>query len=470
MNSNGNLKKGVIWSSISSFSRYVLQFGGIIILARLLSPSEYGIIGIMAVFISVADIVIDAGLCGAIIKKENVRDIDYSTLSTFNLIVSIIIYLIYYLSAPLLAEYYEQPTLTSLLRVYSLSILIFAITIAPKAKLTKSLRFKTLSLISIISGTLGLIAAIVLACNGYGPMSLVMQYLTNAIVSSILTLYFSKFHISFGFSKDSFVEQFSFGFNTTIANTLKSVSENIYNNIIGKTANLMQTGYFTQSLKLMNVPVGFFYSLIDGTYFPVLSQIHNEEEFREKMKDVNNKTLSIVLLLFSFGISLNKEIVYILLGEKWIDMSWSLFMLLISGLFITWGNIGRNIIKSTGKTFLILKYESIVFIISILCLVSIYKLGYEVIVSSYLAISIIKSIYINYLAGKIIKYNLVEQIAPLRSIAFFSILMILINTYIKVENYWLSLIIRFIVNMTLFSTYLILYKPSFFKMFKYGKK
>lgn len=309
--SSSNIKKGIVWSSINSFARYGLQFGGMMILARLLSPVEYGLIGITAIFISVAEIITDSGLSGAIIKKENAKSIDYATLATFNLVVSVLIYLIYYILAPYVAKYYNQPQITSLLRVYSISILIFAFTIVPKTKLTKELRFKTLSVISIISGSLGLVVAIIMAFKECGPMSFVGQYITNALVSSVLIMYCSKYKVVFSFSKNSFLEQFTFGFNTTVANTLKSISENIYNNVVGITSSISQTGYYTQALKLTNVPVRFFCTLIDGTYFPVLSQIHDKNEFNKKIKSINEKTLAIIVVLFAMTLSFRKEIIYI---------------------------------------------------------------------------------------------------------------------------------------------------------------
>lgn len=466
MYSNNSIKKGIIWSSFSSLSKYVLQFGGIMILARLLSPAEYGLIGVMTIFISVADIIIDSGLCGAIIKKEKVKPIDYATLATFNLVVSVLIYLIYYILAPYVAEYYNQPQITSLLRVYSISILIFAFTIVPKTKLTKELRFKTLSLINIISGTFGLAVAIIMALSGCGPMSLIGQYLTNALVSSVLIMYYSKNKVAFSFSKNSFLEQFSFGFNTTVANILKSISTNIYNNVVGITSSIYQTGYYTQALKLTNVPVNFFCTLIDGTYFPVLSQVHDKNEFNSKIRNVNEKTLTIVVVLFVMALSFRKEIIYILLGEKWMAMDWTLIMLLCAGLFITWGELGRNIIKSSGKTFLILRYETVVFILSMGCLLFTLKKGYEAIVVTFLFMSVLKSIYINYIAGKIIDINLFQQQKQFKILLLFSILLVSVSFCISCESYMLSLIVRGGVSIIIYSIYIYMFRRSVLNHFK----
>lgn len=471
MASSRNIKSGILWSSISSFSRYALQFGGIMILARLLTPEDYGLIGLMTVFISVADVIIDSGLSGAIIKKENATNIDFKTLTTFNLIVSIFIYLLFFINAPLLAAYYDKPDLSILLRVYGLYILIFALSVSPKARLTKDLRFKTISIINIVSGITGLVTAIVMALNGYGPMSLVGQYLANAFVSTTLIIFLSNYKITFGFSYKSFKDQFSFGVNTTLANTLKSLSENIYNNVIGKSASIIQTGYYSQATKLMNVPVGFFFNVIDGTYFPVMSQIHDKEEFAKSIQSLNFRTETFVIILFTTAISLNKEIVYILLGEKWLEASWTLAMLFAAGLFITWGNLGRNIIKSLGKTFLILKYETVIFIASLLGLLLCAKYGYEVIVICFLIVSLLKSIYINFLAGKEINITLYSQIKSVAILSILSLFLLVGTSYVEIDNIWLSLVCKGVLLCVAYFLYIMKYNQSLLKKFiKHGSR
>lgn len=456
--SSKNIKRGIIWSSVSSFARYALQFAGVMILARLLTPSDYGLIGILAVFISVADILVDSGLAGAIIKKENAKPIDFSTLTTYNLAVSLSLYAIYYFVAPFVSDFYHIPSLRSLMRLYALTILVFAISVAPKARMTKNLRFKALSIINVISGTTGLVTAIVMALNGFGAYSLVGQYLANAIVSTFIICIVSSYHFSLGFSMTSFKEQFAFGFNTTVANTLKSISENIFNSVIGKVSTVRQTGFYTQALRLMNVPVGFFYNIIDNTYFPVMSQIHDRQKFNDNIHKLDDKTFTIVLMLFSLAISLNKEIVLILLGEKWLGTEWTLSMLLLAGLFITWGNLGRNIIKSLGKTFLILKYEGLIFVLSIIGILLTSKIGYEAIVMAFVMISIVKSIYINFLAGKLIDISLWKQLSPFATIGLISILCVIVNKTISINCIWLSTVAKTLIGLVLFGGYYIIHK------------
>ena len=313
------IKKGLIWNSISNFSRYGLMLISTMVLARLLTPEDYGLIGIISVFIAVAEIITSAGLGGAVIKKINTSDIDFSTLTTYNLGVSISIYLIFYFIAPFIADIYSKPIIESLIRIYSLVIPIHAFSIAPQVSLTKELKFKTLSIIHLLGGISGLCTAIILAKNNFGVYSLIGQYLTQATIVSVLLLYTSKYKVKFGFSKACFKEQFSFGFNTTLASILKSFSENIIGNIIAKTSSITQTGYYTQSNRLVHVPQNFFFNLIDHTFFPVLSQIEDRAQFTQRTRKLNERTNLILIFLFGIAIICCKELIYFLLGEKWMD-------------------------------------------------------------------------------------------------------------------------------------------------------
>ena len=303
-----NIRKGVFWNSINSIAKYGLVFIGTIVLARILTPEDYGLIGIMTVFITVAEVLIDSGLGGAIIKKKQVSEIDYSTLTVYNGVTSIIIYVIFYFSAPFISKFYDKPILEDLLRLYSIVILIFSITIVPRVRLIKQLQFKTLSIISLVAGICGLITAICLALMGFGVISLIWQYIINALVTSILLWTISKYKIKLKFSYQSFKEQFAFGMSTTLANSLKAISDNIYANVIGKISTITQTGYYSQSLRLANVPTNFLFNLIDSTFFPIFSQQTDKNDFIVKFNKINIRTVQIIIILFGAAFSICPQI------------------------------------------------------------------------------------------------------------------------------------------------------------------
>lgn len=406
------IRRGVFWNSLNSIARYGITFLGTIILARMLSPEDYGLIGILTVFISVAEVLIDAGLGGAVIKKNNATAIDYSTLTVYNLCASIVIYVIFFVIAPYVGSFYDKPVLERLLRLYSIVILIYSFTIVPRVQLIKQLRFKELSLISLISGIGGLVTAIVMAYLGFGTFSLIGQYICNALITTILVWVVSHYKITFQFSYASFKEQFAFGMNTTLANSLKAISENIYANVIGKTSSIHQTGYYTQSSRLSAVPTNFLSSLIDNTFFPIFSQETDKNEFSTKLSRLNQRTCCITVLMFGSAVPVCHELILILLGEQWLEAEQTLEILLVGSMFMSIAFIGRNILKCLAKTFLILKIEIYLILFSFLLLVIASFGGYYYIVICLLCASIVKAFCMNYIAYRQLGIGVMSLFKP----------------------------------------------------------
>lgn len=350
-----NVKNVFLWGTLSAIGRQGINFIATILLARLLLPSDYGIMGMMAVVISVSEIIIDAGLGGAIVKKEIVTPIDLATLTTYNVLVSLLLYIIIYFLAPLFADFYDVEALVLLLRIYALTIIVESFSIVPKVLVLRNLMLKQYALTNLVSGILGLVVAIILALWGWGTYSLVNQYLVSAVVFGILIYKFSGYRITIGFSYCSFKDLFAFGVNTTFANILRNISENIYNNIVAKIAFLNIAGYYSQSYKLQGVINSVQNTIIDSVLFPVLCK--EKHSLFERARNLNN----IVAFLFTnlcFLLMLNsKEIIVILLGDKWLGMELFLKPLFLIGIIQVFTSLYRNTLKSLGRTFDILKIE-----------------------------------------------------------------------------------------------------------------
>lgn len=467
------IKKGILWNSINAFARYGLVFVGTIVLARLLTPEDYGLIGILAVFISVAEVLIDAGLGGAVVKKVNVTSVDYSTLTVYNLLASVIIYISFFSIAPFVGSFYDNSVLEQLLRLYSIVILIHSITIVPRIALVKQLYFKTLSLISLISSISGLVVAIVLAHLGYGVYSLVWQYIINAVVSSVLTWYLSPYRFKFRkglrFSYSSFKEQFAFGINTTVANSIKSINDNIYANIIGKVSGLTLTGYYAQSYRLSSVPNNFMFSLIDNTFFPIFSQETDNAKFVKELGRLNNRTVCIIVILFGCAIPICKELIFILLGEQWLKAEMSLMILLVSSMFISISNIGRNIMKCKGETLMILKCEIRIFLFAMLLLAITSQLGYYYILSCLLIVSIVRFVLFNQVAYHLISVNVSLLFKPLLVAMAWVAVAVLVSYSISFLNlvFYVSLVFKLCIYAIVMLLWIIIYhKGIVYKIIK----
>ena len=404
------IRRGLIWNSVSNVSRYGLTFVGTMVLARLLSPADFGLIGIISVFIAVAEVLTDSGLGGAIIKKIGATETDFRTLTTYNIAASVILYLLYYALAPCVSDWYGELRLTNMIRIYSVVILIHSFAIAPKVLMTKQLRFKALSLINLASGVLGLAAGVLLAVLGYGVYSLIGQYIVHSLAYSALTMAVSRYRIRLGFSRASFVEQFEFGMNSTAANILNSISGNILGNFISKTSGIILNGYYTQSNRLLHAPQNFILNLIDSTLFPVLSQIGDRKAFSERIRKINGKTRLIIVILFGAGFTCCKELIYVLLGEKWMEAEWTFRILFVAAAFICLGNVERNVLKCLGYTRTILICEVLFFLSILVSLLAGWLTGgYETILYGYLASCILKCFILHWMSGRHIGPGLAGQ-------------------------------------------------------------
>lgn len=352
------IKRGVIWNSLLAFLGKGIAFLSTIILAHLLEPEVYGLMGMMAIFISVSETLMDAGLGGALIKKHNATTVDYSTLLVFNLVVSLALYGAIFIIAPFVAAYYSEPILTRLLRLYSIVIIIEAFYLSPRIKLIKELKFKEYALSSILSAITGLVVAVVLASLGFGIYSLIFQPIAGSAVFAIIVLIITRYHYSFRFSWESFREMFRFGFDTTIASTLKNASENIVVNSVARVAPLKQAGYYNQSYKLQNIVASVISTVIDNGLFPILSKEQDDKIISYSQK-INHYAIFLATTAFFVLFQNAYLVVYALLGNKWTGMVDYFQILLLAGIFQMYTALNRNVFKTLAKTSRIVRIELI---------------------------------------------------------------------------------------------------------------
>jgi len=226
--------KGVFWSSIQNFSTQINAFIVGIILARLLSPREFGLIGMLTIFIALSQTLVNSGLKDALIRNPDCTEEDYSTAFFFNIGISVSLYLILFVSAGLIADFYEEPKLTSLVRVLSLTLITNAFILIQKAKLTKELNFKLLTKVEVIASVSAGVIAIALAYYGFGVWSLVAKTLLISLFTGILYCFWSELTPRLIFSKKSFKEMFSFGSRLAALGIIDTIYLNMYYLIIGK--------------------------------------------------------------------------------------------------------------------------------------------------------------------------------------------------------------------------------------------
>ena len=350
--------KGVIWSTIERFSIQGVQFVLGIIMARILTPDDYGLIGMIYVFISISQVFIDGGFTNALIQKQNRDETDYSTVFYINIVISIIFYLVLYTSAPYISKYYNQPLLTDITRIYSINLILNSLVAIHKTKLMIAVDFKTQTKISfsaaLISGIVGVCAAL----NGYGVWAIVIQALVSTLLNIILSIYYVRWIPLLAFSVESFKKLFSFGSKLLVSSLISSIYSNLYVFAIGTKFSSYSLGLYTRADHFAHFASSNLGSILSRVSFPVLSQIQedNDRLIYAYKKYIQMSALIIFPLILGLcGIA--KPLILILLSEKWLDAVILLQILCFAYLWNSITTINLNLLNVKGRSDLVLKLE-----------------------------------------------------------------------------------------------------------------
>lgn len=368
-------RTAIIWNGISQFGQSGITLLSTILLARLLTPDDFGIIGIVTIFIAFSQMLVDSEMGGALLKKKEVTLTDYSTLFYYNLAVSLVLYGIIYLTAPYIADFYSRPCLVEVIRVISLCIVIHAFRVVQKIMLFRSLDFRTYAVITVVSGIISLLVAIWMAYNHYQYWALVWQQIVLATTNVILMGIHNRFIPILRFSKESFRYQFSFGIGLMGSNIVVTIANNISANIIAKISSLGFTGYYTQTSRITNFCQNTISSLMDQSIFPILAKLNKLDELRHYYHRLARWIIlicgGVTVLFVVFG----HWIIRIVLSEEWIAATWMFRILSIAILPASLQVLCRNIIKVTGNTRQIMYIETLKAIIVIIFLFAATFLG-----------------------------------------------------------------------------------------------
>lgn len=406
--------KGIIWSMIERFGNQAIQFFIGLVLARLLMPEDYGLIGMILVFISFAQVFVEGGFPSALIRKKNVTNDDYSTVFWFNFLVALVCYTMLFFSAPFIANFFEEPKLILITRIVGLNIIVSAFGIIQKTILTKELNFKsqaTVNLSSIlISGLLGLY----MAYEGYGVWALVVQNLSRNILMSTVFWFVSVWRPSFIFSTASFIELFKFGSNLLFSALINAVSENLYSIIIGKLYNAKSLGFYTRANQFQKLPVSSIYGAISAVSYPVLAELQNEQQKLKEGYMAMIKMIAFILFpIMAILAAISEPMIHVILTDKWLPSAPILQILCVIGAFYPLHAINLDILKIKGRSDLFLKLEIIKQSLNIAMIVICYRWGVLGLVWGSVVLNFI-CFYINsYFSKSLINYSTWSQIKDL---------------------------------------------------------
>ena len=311
--------KGVGWNSVDRIANYGIGFIIGIVLARLLSPEEYGLIGIIGIFTSIFNIILDSGLSTALIRKDGVTEEDYCTVFWTNLALSIGLTSVLFFSAPFIGNFFNRPELVPYIHVMAFILVINALSITQQARLTKNIDFKTQTKISLISHTLSGIIGIAMAYSGLGVWALVTQQMSSRLFTTLLLWFYNKWLPKLVFSWLSFKDLFGFSWKLLIAQIINTGFNQVYQAVIGKVYSPHILGQYTRAQqygRLVSASVG---DVVLKVSLPVMSSIQNEDERLLRAFRTIIKTTMLVSSVMLIGMAAcAKPLIYVLIGEKWL--------------------------------------------------------------------------------------------------------------------------------------------------------
>ena len=422
-----NLKKktvvGMVWSTFQRFGKMGIAFIANLVMARLLTPDDYGAIGILMIFIALSMVFIDAGFGNALIQKTNPTEEDYSTIFYFNLIISIAIFLLLFFTAPLIATFYKMELLCNLLRVLSLVLIINALSLIQDCRLRKEMNFKVLSIATVVSAIIGAIIGIYTAYIGYGVWSLVIYNIVEATIRSTILWFMCRWLPLFCFSWNSIKQLFKFGGFLLANSFLFTLRRSAIAIFMGKLYTATDLGYYSQAKKLEEVPVSGIQSVIGQVTFPLFAAVKDDMERLLTAQRKGNITLAFICIpLMTIFFILSQDLIIGLYTDKWASSIPYLRILCICGIFVSLQEVNANIITALGYSGLYFKWSIVKTIVLFVFLLIGSFFGIYGMLLAWLLQNFIAYLINALLSGKYTKYNFWQQSIDLMPIWCMSIL------------------------------------------------
>ena len=426
----GELKEktlsGVKWNAIGRFSTQGVSFVISILLARILTPSDYGVVGMIGIFMAIAQTFIDSGFGSALIRKNDCTDEDFSTAFYFNIAVGVICYLILFFSAPLIANFFDTPILRDIVRVLSINLFLNSLSIVQSAKLTAAVDFKSQAKVSLVATIVSGCVGLAMAYSGFGVWSLVYQSVSLSAVRTLLLWLITKWKPLRTFSKRSFKFLFGFGSKILSASLLHTIYANLSTILIGKFYKPSDLGYYTRGENLANLPSTNLTSILQGVTYPILAKIQDDDE---RLISVYRKYIRITSMIIFFGMflmaALAEPLILTLLTDKWQESVVFLQVFCFAYMFDHICQLNLNILYVKGRSDLVLRLEIIKKTISISMIVAAIPFGV-------LAICIARALYtqiaviINtYYTGKLFGLGYLAQVKDFIKYFLFSLFAVL---------------------------------------------
>ncbi len=419
--------KGVLWSSIERFSVQGVQFLVMLVIARILDPKDFGLVGMLAIFIAIAQTLVDSGFSQALIRRKNLSETDKSTAFYFNSVLSCIVYLILFFTAPFIASFYNEPELCKMLRAFGLIVIINGLNVVQLSLYRIAIDFQTQARASFLAAVISGVAGIVLAIKGYGVWALVSQQVINAIVVTVALWCFSCWRPKWIYSWKSFRELFSYGSKMMAVAIIDTVYNNVFGLVIGKVYNAASLGYYTQADRFTKLPSSNITGVIQNVTYPVLCSIQDEDDrLRADYRKLLKMSAFVIFPLMCILAGISYPLVEILLGEKWLFAASLIIPLSFGMMWYPIHAINLNLLQVKGRSDLFLKLEIMKKAILIVVLIIVIPFGVEVMCYSTIFTSLVSLCLNTYYTGKIINVGLLMQLKDLFGTLVLSMLIFII--------------------------------------------
>ena len=416
--------KGTFWSFAERFSSQSIHFLVMIIIARRLSPKEFGLIGMLAIFLAVAQSLIDSGFSQALIRKQERTDVDRNTVFYFNVVISLVLYFFLFFASPWVALFYNEPTLSEIMRVICLIVIINSLAVVQRANYVISIDFKTQTKATLFAAIISGIIGIYLAYHEYSVWALVYQHISYSVLNVIVLWTFSNWYPKWAYSWKSFKELFGFGSKLMISGLLDTLYRNIYQLVIGKAFSAESLGNFTNAHKFSDLPSSNLTTVLQRVTYPILCTIQDDDErLASAFRKFLRLSAFVIFPLMCGLAAVSYPLVDLVLGEKWHYTAILLVPLCFQMMWYPINSVNLNLLQVKGRSDLFLRLEIIKKIIGVTILFCSLPFGllamcYTGILSSVLCLAIN-----TYYTGKLINVGFFIQMKDISITLILSLIM-----------------------------------------------
>ena len=403
--------RALSWSFAESIGLQVVRFGIGIVLARTLTPAEFGLIAMVMVFITVSQTLLDGGFASALIQKQDVTPLDKSSVFYFNILMGVLYSIVLWSIAPWVASFYGQPILRELLRALTLALILTSLGLVHSTLIIRSIDFKTEFRVSLIAATLSGIIGITMALRDFGVWSLAIQQITHALFRMLTLWFVCDWRPSLTFSFAALRGMFGFGSRLAVSNVLNQVFENLYYIVIGRLFSAGDLGLFTRAKTLQDLPSGVLSNMVSRVTLPLFASIQDDQKrVRKGLKQALTMTMMANTPVMIGMAVVGDPLIRVLFGPSWLPAVPYFQLLCVTGLLLPLHVMNLNVLTALGRSDLFLRLEFIKKGLIVVSIVLTWQLGIIGLIWGLIVVSVVAYGINSYYSGKLVGYPLFSQI------------------------------------------------------------